>query len=309
MVLKIKKGKYMDRLDLMTIFVAVAEAESFSGGARRLAMSPPAVTRAISALESRLAVKLLDRTTRYVRVTELGQRYLDDARRIIAEVDEAEDALVGINGTPKGQLTLTAPVLFGKMFVMPVIVEYLQRYPSMDVSALFLDRVVNMMEEGVDVGIRVGELPDSSLKAVRVGQVRRVLCASPQYLAEYGVPNHPHDLQQHRIVAATGVTPSVEWKFWQEQHALSVRLRPRLTVTTNDGAIESALAGFGVTRLMSYQIAHFVESGQLQILLPDFESAPLPIHVLHREGRHKSARVRSFVDLVVECLRQEKALN
>ena len=309
MVLKIKKGKYMDRLDLMTIFVAVAEAESFSGGARRLVMSPPAVTRAISALESRLAVKLLDRTTRYVRVTELGQRYLDDARRIIAEVDEAEDALVGINGTPKGQLTLTAPVLFGKMFVMPVVVEYLQRYPSMDVSALFLDRVVNMMEEGVDVGIRVGELPDSSLKAVRVGQIRRVLCASPQYLAEYGVPNHPHDLQQHRIVAATGVTPSVEWKFWQEQQALSVRLRPRLTVTTNDGAIESALAGFGVTRLMSYQIAHFVESGQLQILLPDFESAPLPIHVLHREGRHKSARVRSFVDLVVERLRQEKALS
>lgn len=309
MVLKIKKGKYMDRLDLMTIFVAVAEAESFSGGARRLAMSPPAVTRAISALESRLAVKLLDRTTRYVRVTELGQRYLDDARRIIAEVDEAEDALVGINGTPKGQLTLTAPVLFGKMFVMPVVVEYLQRYPSMDVSALFLDRVVNIMEEGVDVGIRVGELPDSSLKAVRVGQIRRVLCASPQYLAEYGVPNHPHDLQQHRIVAATGVTPSVEWKFWQEQQALSVRLRPRLTVTTNDGAIESALAGFGVTRLMSYQIAHFVESGQLQILLADFESAPLPIHVLHREGRHKSARVRSFVDLVVERLRQEKALS
>ena len=309
MVLEIKKGKYMDRLDLMTIFVAVAEAESFSGGARRLAMSPPAVTRAISALESRLAVKLLDRTTRYVRVTELGQRYLDDARRIIAEVDEAEDALVGINGTPKGQLTLTAPVLFGKMFVMPVVVEYLQRYPSMDVSALFLDRVVNMMEEGVDVGIRVGELPDSSLKAVRVGQIRRVLCASPQYLAEYGVPNHPHDLQQHRIVAATGVTPSVEWKFWQEQQALSVRLRPRLTVTTNDGAIESALAGFGVTRLMSYQIAHFVESGQLQILLADFESAPLPIHVLHREGRHKSARVRSFVDLVVERLRQEKALS
>ena len=309
MVLKIKKGKYMDRLDLMTIFVAVAEAESFSGGARRLAMSPPAVTRAISALESRLAVKLLDRTTRYVRVTELGQHYLDDARRIIAEVDEAEDALVGINGTPKGQLTLTAPVLFGKMFVMPVVVEYLQRYPSMDVSVLFLDRVVNMMEEGVDVGIRVGELPDSSLKAVRVGQIRRVLCASPQYLAEYGVPNHPHDLQQHRIVAATGVTPSVEWKFWQEQQALSVRLRPRLTVTTNDGAIESALAGFGVTRLMSYQIAHFVESGQLQILLPDFESAPLPINVLHREGRHKSARVRSFVDLVVERLRQEKALS
>lgn len=299
----------MDRLDLMTIFVAVAEAESFSGAARRLAMSPPAVTRAIASLEGRLSVKLLDRTTRYVRVTELGQRYLDDARRIIAEVDEAEDALVGINGTPKGQLTLTAPVLFGKMFITPVLVEYLQRYSNMDVNALFLDRVVNMMEEGVDVGIRVGELPDSSLKAIRVGQVRRVLCASPQYLAEYGTPQHPHDLQQHRIIAATGVTPKVEWRFWQEQQALPVRLRPRLTVTTNDGAIESALAGFGITRLMSYQIAHLVESGQLQILLPEYESEPLPIHVLHREGRHKSARVRSFVDLVVERLRQQNALN
>ena len=299
----------MDRLDLMTIFVAVAEAESFSGGARRLAMSPPAVTRAISTLESRLAVKLLDRTTRYVRVTELGQRYLDDARRIIAEVDEAEDALVGINGIPKGQLTLTAPVLFGKMFVMPVVVEYLQRYPSMDVNALFLDRVVNMMEEGVDVGIRVGELPDSSLKAIRIGQIRRVVCASPAYIAEFGLPTHPHDLHQHRIIAATGVTPSVEWKFWQEEQALSVRLHPRLTVTTNDGAIESAVAGFGITRLMSYQIAHLVASGQLTILLSEFESAPLPIHVLHREGRHKSARVRSFVDLIVERLRQQQVLN
>lgn len=299
----------MDRLELMTIFVAVAEAESFSGGARRLAMSPPAVTRAISALESRLAVKLLDRTTRYVRVTELGQRYLDDARRIIAEVEEAEDALVGINGIPKGQLSLTAPVLLGKMFVMPVVVEYLQRYASMDVNALFLDRVVNMMEEGVDVGVRVGDLPDSSLKAVRVGQIRRVLCASPQYLAEHGIPHHPQQLQEHRIVAATGVTPSVEWRFWQEQQSLAVRLRPRLTVTTNDGAIEAAVAGFGITRLMSYQISALVDSGQLAIVLPEFESAPLPIHVLHREGRHKSARVRSFVDLIVERLRQQTALQ
>lgn len=299
----------MDRLDLMTIFVAVAEAESFNGGARRLAMSPPAVTRAIATLETRLGVKLLDRTTRYVRVTELGQRYLDDARRIIAEVDEAEDALVGINGIPKGQLTLTAPMLMGRMFVMPVVVEYLQRYPAMNVNAMFLDRIVNMMEEGVDVGIRVGELPDSSLKALRVGQVRRVLCAAPSYLAGHGLPNHPQALHQHCIIAATGVTPSVEWKFWHQEQPVPVRLQPRLTVTTNDGAIDAAVAGFGITRLLSYQVASLVQSGQLQIILPEFEAAPLPVHVVHREGRYKSARVRSFVDLAVERLRQESALR
>ncbi len=299
----------MDRLHLMTVFVAVAEEESFAGGARRLAMSPPAVTRCISALESRLGVKLLDRTTRYVRVTEAGQRYLDDARRIIAEVDEADDAVVGINGTPKGQLTVTAPVLFGKMFVTPVIVEYLHRHPEMAVSALFLDRVVNLMEEGVDVGIRIGELPDSSMKALRVGQVRRVLCASPDYLKEYGLPRTPADLSQHRIIAASGVTPAVEWKFVQNHQPLSVRIYPRLTVTTNDAAIEAACAGFGITRLMSYQVAPHLAAGKLQIVLSEFEPAPLPIHVVHREGRHKSARVRTFVDLITERLRSHDTLN
>lgn len=299
----------MDRLQLMTVFVAVAEAESFNGGARRLAMSPPAVTRAIAALEARLGVRLLDRTTRHVRVTELGQRYLDDARRIIAEVDDAEDALAGSNGTPQGQLTVTAPVLFGKMFITPLLVEYLQRYPGMAVSALFLDRVVNLIEEGVDVGIRVGELPDSSLQALRVGEVRRVLCAAPAYLAAQGVPVHPQQLLQHCIIAATGVTPSVEWKFWQGNQVTPVRLQPRLTVTTNDAAIAAAVAGFGITRLMSYQVAEQVASGQLQIILPDFEAAAIPIHVLHREGRHKSARVRSFVDLAVERLRQQLAMQ
>ncbi|RZU48075.1 DNA-binding transcriptional LysR family regulator [Fluviicoccus keumensis] len=290
----------MDRLHLMTVFVAVAEEESFNGGARRLAMSPPAVTRCVAALEARLGVKLLDRTTRYVRVTEAGQRYLDDARRIIAEVDEADEAVVGINGTPKGQLTVTAPVLFGKLFVTPVLVEYLQRYPQMDVNALFLDRVVNLMEEGVDVGVRIGELPDSSMKALRVGEVRRVLVGATGYLAEHGVPGEPGDLAGHRIVAATGVTPSVEWKFAQGR---SVRLRPRLTVTSNEAAIEAVRAGFGVTRLMSYQVASLVAAGELQVLMEDFEVPPLPIHVLHREGRHKSARVRTLVDLMVERLR------
>ena len=163
----------MDRLYLMTVYVAVAEEQGFAAGARRLGMSPPAVTRAVAALEERLGVKLLDRTTRHVRVTEAGQRYLDDARRIIAEVDEADDAVAGINAAPRGHLTVTAPVLFGRLYVMPGIVDYLQRYPAMNISTVFVDRVTNLLEEGIDVGIRIGELPDSSMRAIPVGQVRR----------------------------------------------------------------------------------------------------------------------------------------
>ncbi|WP_137937708.1 LysR family transcriptional regulator [Chitinivorax sp. B] len=299
----------MDRLHLLTVFVAVAEEAGFAAAARRLGMSPPAVTRAIAALEDRLGVKLLNRTTRHVRVTEPGQRYLDDARRIMSEMDEADAAVAGINAEPKGQLAITAPVLFGKMFVMPGIVDYLQRYPDMEISALFLDRVVNLMEEGLDVGIRIGELPDSSMKAIRVGQVRRVLCAAPAYLAQHGVPHTPADLAHHTIVAASGLSPVPEWRFFQHGQPLSVRVKPRLIVTSNDAAIEAVRNGFGLTRLMSYQIAPYLASGELQIVLSEFEPTVLPIHVLHRESRHASAKVRTFVDVISARLRANVALN
>jgi DNA-binding transcriptional LysR family regulator len=290
----------------MTVFVAVAEEESFAGGARRLGMSPPAVTRAISALEDRLGVKLLNRTTRYVRVTDAGSRYLDDCRRIIQETDEADEAAAGINAEPRGHLAVTAPVLFGKLYVIPGIVEYLQRYPDMEVSAVFLDRVVNLLEEGFDVGIRIGELPDSSMRAIRVGHVRRVLCASPNYLAENWAPLHPAELINHKIVSALGVSPVVDWKFAQD---ISVRVKPRLTVTSNDAAIEAVISGMGITRLLSYQIESHRAAGQIQTLLTEFEPPPLPIHVIHREGRYASGKVRSFVDLIVLRLRAEQALN
>lgn len=299
----------MDRLHLMTVFVAVGEAGSFAGAARRLGMSPPAVTRAIASLEARLGVKLLQRTTRYVRVTDAGQRYLDDARRIVAEVDEADEAVAGINAAPRGQLTVTAPVLFGKLYVMPGIVAYLQRYPQVAVSALFLDRVVNMLEEGVDVAVRIGPLPDSSLRAIKVGEVRRVLCAAPDYLAAHGVPAQPADLQAHTTIAATSVSPTVEWKFGPAGDTEAVRLQPRLLVTSNDSAIEAAKAGLGITRLLSYQVAGQLESGALQIVLPAYESAPLPIHIVHRESKYGSAKVRSFIDLMVARLRGDKHLG
>ena len=299
----------MDRLHLMTVFVAVAEEESFAAGGRRLGMSPPAITRAVAALEARLGVKLLNRTTRYVRVTEAGQRYLDDARRIIAEADEADEAAAGLNAVPRGHLTVTAPVMFGRLFVMPGIVDYLRRYPDMSVSALFLDRVVNLLEEGVDAGVRLGELADSSMQAIGVGHVRRVVCASPAYLDAHGTPATPADLARHSIVASVNASTVVEWKFAHQGQQFATRVVPRLSVTSNDGAIHALRQGFGLSRLMSYQVAPLLESGELRAVLVDYETPRVPIHVVHREGRSGSAKVRSFVDLIVARLRAEKSLR
>lgn len=299
----------MDRLYLMTVFVAVAEEESFAGAARRLGMSPPAVTRAIASLEDRLGVKLLNRTTRYVRATDAGERYLDDARRVIAAADEADEAAVGINAEPRGHMTITAPVLFGRMYVMPGIVDYLRTYPDTTVSALFLDRVVNMLEEGVDVGIRIGELSDSSYRALRVGHVRRVICASPAYLKKNGIPQTPQDLKQHEVIVASSLSQSVEWRFVDQGEPVAVRIKPRLTVSSNDGAIEAAVQGLGVTRLMSYQVAPLLAAGKLKIVLSEFESPKVPIHIIHREGRHASTKMRAFIDLMAERLRADSSLN
>lgn len=299
----------MDRLHLMNVFVAVAEAESFAGGSRKLGLSPPAATRAIAALEARLGVKLFNRSTRLVRTTEAGQRYLEDARRILAEVDKADDAVAGIAAAPRGHLAVTAPVLFGKMFVLPGILDYLRRYPGMEVSALFVDRVVNLLDEGLDVGVRIGDLPDSSLKALRVGTVRRVLCAAPEYLRRHGTPDKPTALAQHAIVSASGVSPTPEWKFRYQGKTVVARVKPQLIINSNDAAVEAALQGFGITRLLSYQVASLVARKRLKIILPEFEPPPMPIHVLHREGRYATTKIRAFVDLIAERLRQERALR
>jgi DNA-binding transcriptional LysR family regulator len=299
----------MDRLHLMTVFVAVAEAESFSAAARRLSMSAPAVTRAVSMLEERLGVRLLTRTTRFVRATEAGLRYLDDARRIILEADQADEAARGLNATPRGRLMLTAPALFGRMFVMPVVIDYLRRYPETTVSAVLLDRVAHLVERGLDVGVRIGRLPDSSLQAIRVGRVRSLLCAAPEYLEQHGVPRSPEDLARHTLVAPTGLSPNQEWKFMRKETPFALRIQPRLTVTTNDGAIEAASGGLGIARLLSYQVTPLLESGRLQVVLEEYELPALPIHVIHREGRQAAAKVRSFVDMAVERLRADTSLN
>lgn len=300
----------MDRFQQMAVFVAIAEEEGFAAGARRLGMSPPAVTRAVAALELDLGVKLLNRSTRFVRTTDAGQRYLEDARRILSEVQEADEAAAGINAAPRGHLAVTAPVLFGAMFVMPHIVDFMQRFPAVEVSTLFLDRVVNLLEEGQDVGIRIGALPDSSMRAIRVGEVRRVLCASPRYLAEHGNPRQPEDLTSHQIVAASSISPSaIEWKFGKEPASKSVKIKARLTVNSNDAAIAAVCRHAGITRLLSYQVASQLASGELQALLTGYESQPLPVHIVHREGRHGSAKIRAFVDFMADALKNNGALN
>lgn len=299
----------MDRLQAMTTFVAVVDNGSFAGAARKLNLSPPVVTRAVAELESRLGLPLLTRSTRVVRVTEAGARYADDCRRILAEVEEADAAATGAHGTPRGTLTVTAPVMFGQMYVTPLLVRYLAGYPGVDVSCLYLDRIVNLLDEGVDLAVRIGELPDSSLRAVRVGKVRRVLVASPSYLKAHGVPSRPQDLDSHTVIAASGVTPVPEWRFAGEGRPVVQRLRPRMRTTTNDSALVAAVAGLGITRLLSYQVAGHLKQGSLQLLLERFEPAPLPIHVVRASGRRVSEKVRTFVDLAVEALRADTTLR
>ncbi|MCE8022904.1 LysR family transcriptional regulator [Billgrantia aerodenitrificans] len=301
----------MDRFHLMTVFLAVAEEESFAGAARRLGLSPPAVTRAVAELEERLGVRLLTRTTRVVRVTEAGASYLDDCRRILQDVKEADESAAGLAAMPRGQLNVTAPVLFGRLFVLPTLLDYLAEYPEVNANAVFLDRVVNLVDEGFDVAVRIGELPDSTLRAVRVGQVRRVVCGAPSYFERHGWPQHPDDLGQHRIVMASGISLQPEWTFFSKtgEKGASYRLKPRLVINVNDGAAQAAAAGWGVTRLLSYQVTPQLERGELVTVLEDFEAPPLPVHIVHREGRRPAAKVRAFIDLLAGRLREEAVLR
>jgi DNA-binding transcriptional LysR family regulator len=293
----------MDRLQAMTTFVTVVETEGFASAARKLNVSPSVVSRVVTELEERLGVRLLTRTTRIVRLTDAGATYFEDCRRLLGEIDAAEVAATGAHAAPRGQLTVTAPVLFGKMHLMPVVLNYLTLYPAVNVNCWFLDRIVNMVDEGADVAVRIGELPSSSLQAIAVGRVRRVMCAAPAYLQQYGVPKRPEDLAGHTTIQASGVSPAPEWRFSAGQQALAIPIQPRLATTTNDSAIAAAVAGLGVTRLLSYQVEHELEAGTLKIVLAEYEPPAMPVHVVHREGRHVNQKVRSFLDLAIETLR------
>ena len=299
----------MDRFQEMQVFAAVAQDQGFSAAARRLGLSAASVTRAVAALEKRIGTRLLTRTTRSVHLSEAGQRYLEDCRRILAEVQEAEDSAAGSHAEPRGQLTITAPVLFGELFVTPVMVSYLKQFPEVCINGLLVDRVVSMVEEGIDVAVRIGELPDSNQHAIRVGEVRRVICAAPPFLETQGRPVHPQDLARAPVISTSAIGQLKSWPFQDAREPLSVRVESRLVVTANQAAITAACLGLGFTRVLSYQVASKVASGELEIVLADFELPPLPIHVVYQGGRNAPARIRSFVDFTVKALREHPALQ
>lgn len=299
----------MDRFASMQVFVAVGEAQGFAAAARRLGLSPPAVTRAISALEHELGVTLLQRTTRIVRLTEAGARYLLDCKRLLAEVADAEQALSGTAGELRGQLAVTASVLFGRWFVAPLLLTFLERHRKLTGRAVLVDRVLDLIEEGLDVAVRIARLSDSSLTAIRVGSVREVVVAAPSYLKKYGTPHVPQDLAEATAVSFAADRAALPWSFQQGKRVLSVRPKSRLIVNLSEVAIQAAVNGAGVTRALSYMVASEVKAGRLRIILREFEPEPLPIHVIHREGRHAAARVRAFVDFAVERLRANALLR
>lgn len=299
----------MDRLMEMSVFQSVADRKSFAAAARHLGLSPPTITRAVSALEVRIGTRLFTRTTRFVRLTEAGARYLDDVKRIFALIDEAENEAAGTHTVPRGRLAITAPVLFGQLFVMPLVMDFLKTSPQITASVLLVDRLVNVAEEGFDVAIRIGDLPDSSMVALRVGQVRRVVVAAPGYLAQEGRPVHPRDLTHRSIVMTTSASSSNEWRFLDKALPLAVKVEPSLYVNLNQAAITAAVRGWGLTQILAYQAATEIADGRLQVVLSEYELPPLPIHVVYPEARKASGKVRVAVHFLAERLRNEPALR
>ncbi len=299
----------MDRLQTMSVFVAVAEESGFASAARRLNMSPPAVTRAVTELEQRLGAKLLHRTTRSVRLTEAGQRYLVDCRHLLSEIEEIDRSVAGVHTTPRGKVTVTASVLFGRMMMVPILLDLLDHYPEIEIDAFYVDRVTHLMDEGIDVAIRIAELPDSSLSAVRVGSVRRILCASPEYLERRGRPDTLADLRSHALIDFVNLGRSSDWNFVKDGKAVSMRPTARFRVNNADAAITAALSGRGITRVLSYMIAPYLADRTLALVLDDFTPPPIPVHVVHKETGQTSARVRAVVDFLAERLRTDTGLD
>ena len=299
----------MDRFQEMRVLLAVTEAESFAGGAKLLGISPPSVTRAVAALEARLGTLLLARNTRSLRLTEAGQRYVEDCRRILLELKEAEELAAGGSVRPRGRLTVTAPLMFGELFLIPRIAQYLDAHPDVEINALLVDRVVNMMEEGIDVAVRIGSLPEGDHPALQVGHVRQVLCAAPAYLDRVGRPSHPDELRDAPIVLSNASSLLSHWQFIGTDGPFGFVPQPRFTVSSNQAAISVARLGWGYTRVLSYQVAAAVARGEIELVLEAFEPPALPVHIIHQGGRQVSAKVRTFVDHCVASFRADPALR
>ena len=300
----------MDHLDSLRAFVAVADSAGFAAAARKLGLSAPAVTRAVAAIETRLGAQLLHRSTRSVRLTEVGARFLDDCRRILAELDEAEASAGGAHTAPQGQLAITASAMFGRLHVAPILLDFLALHPSLTVRSLFVDRVVHLLDEGFDLAVRIAQLPDSSLTAVPVGAVRRVVIASPEYLAQRGEPKAPADLAKHDAIGfSQDGGAGAPWVFHRGAERELAQPRVQLIANAGEVGIDAAIRGLGLARALAYQVDAEVLAGRLKIVLADFEPAPIPVHLVHVAGRKAPAKVRAFVDFAAERLRKVPVLS
>jgi DNA-binding transcriptional LysR family regulator len=289
----------MDRLDAMTAFVTVADLRGFAPAARRLGVSPSAVTRMVAGLEERLEIRLLQRTTRSVTLTDAGARYLERARRILADVGEAEDSARAERSVPAGRLVVAAPSVFGRREVAPLMCEFLARYPAVSGELTLADRMVNLVEEGVDVAVRIGVLQDSSLHARRVGETRRVVVGAPGYFARRKKPRVPDDLAAHAIIQFTSLTPIPEWRFVRGDEEQRVSFSPRFVTNSADAAIGHAERGGGLTMVLAYQVIDALQAGRLEVVLSKYEPPPRPIQLVYPGSRLLSANIRAFIELAV----------
>lgn len=283
----------MDRLGTYEMFIAVADLGSFSGASRQLGVSPPALSRGIAALEARLGVSLFHRSTRAVSLTDEGAALLSRAQWLVAGLADAERAVAGAQAEPRGQLYLTAPVTFGRLHVLPVVAELLDRHPALEVRMMLIDRNVRMIEEGIDVAVRIGALGDSALKSVQIGAVRQTIVASPAYLARFGVPGSAQQLINHRLIASTGPRAVSEWRFAGRREA---PIRPRLRVNTVDAALAAAEAGAGIANFLSYQVAEALSAGRLVEVLRPAAPEVLPVSLLFEASRANLPATRAFID-------------
>jgi DNA-binding transcriptional LysR family regulator len=298
----------MDRFDAMAVLVTAVDAGSLSAGGRRLGMPLATVSRKISELEARLGTRLLTRTSRKLALTDAGQAYLAACRRILEEVSEAERAAAGEYSLPRGELAITAPIVFGRLHVLPVIAEFLAAYPDIDVRLALTDRSVNLLEDPLDLAVRIGALPDSSLVATRVGTVRRVTCGSPDYFARRGRPVAPADLAGHDCISFEGLAAAHAWTYATSKMELSVPVRSRLVLNAADAAVAAALAGVGIARLLSYQVAQHTRSGALALILEAFEPPAWPVHLVYTGQGRVPLKLRAFLDFAAPRLKARATL-
>ena len=292
----------MDRLRAMQIFTAVAEAGSLSAASREIGVPLTTVSRQLAELEKHVGTPLMVRTTRQLALTDAGRDYLETCRSLLSELEAAEARLAGKEDTPSGELVLTAPVVFGRLHVLPVVLEYLRRYPGVSVKMVLADRVIDLVDESIDVGIRIGALPDSAMVARQAGTVRTVVCASPAYLQTRGEPVSPRDLSGHDCIVFSGLETGGRWSFRRPRGVQRVRIHSRLSVNTAEAAVDAAIAGMGFARVLSYQVQNAVAEGRLWRVLEDFEGPGVPVNVLHRQGRLPQAKVKCFVEMACELL-------